>query len=158
MSDPVDWDLLIPELPKWNGGKGISPSDWAACSGNLELAVGYTTIFCPDFVEFEGYVLRDGFSLESLRGFEEQTGNDRKSVEWVMNHWHISSLHAFSKDDAQVPDEVFEARLRFLGRKLTEIHQAKLAWQFPEKKFRVEFNDEPGLDFIDYQMSFWQID
>jgi hypothetical protein len=32
----------------------------------------------------------------------------------------------------------------------------KLRSDFPDLKFVVEFNDEPGLDLVDYQMSFWQ--
>jgi hypothetical protein len=28
----------------------------------------------------------------------------------------------------------------------------------PNLRFEVEFNDEPGLDPVDYQLSFWQVE
>ncbi len=73
----------------WNNGAGINVESWIGCEGSFRLAVGYSTIFWPPFVEFERYVLRDGFSVESLRGFEHQCGGDRRQIEAVMNHLHI---------------------------------------------------------------------
>jgi hypothetical protein len=144
-----DFAELIPELPRWNNGAGIDAEGWIGCKGNYELAIGYSLIFWPRFVRFEKYVLREGFSEESLRGFAAQPGCTRASVEWVMNHEHIADLHCNETD-------VSEAQLRYLGRVLTQIHKVKLRSDFPDLRFVVEFNDEPGLDLIDYQMSFWQ--
>lgn len=146
--DPTDFDALIPELKAWNNGEGISPEGWAECVGNFELAVGYSLIFWPRFERFEKYVLREGFSEGSVRGFESRAGSSRESVEWVMNHVHIADIHCNV--------EPKEAQLRYLGRVLKEIHEVKLRADFPDLRFEVEFNDEPGLDPIDYQMSFWQ--
>jgi hypothetical protein len=148
MADEPDFTALIPELPHWNNGAGIDAEGWIGCMGSYELAIGYSLIFWPRFVRFENYVLREGFSEESLRGFEEQTGCTRVSVEWVMNHLHIADIHC-NVDPT-------EAQLRHLGRTLTEIHRVKLKADFPDLRIVVEFNDEPGLDPIDYQMSFWQ--
>jgi hypothetical protein len=80
----TDFSELIPELPSWNDGGGIDAESWIGCVGNYQLAVGYTLIFWPRFVRFDDYVLREGFSIESLRGFERQSGSTRASVEWVM--------------------------------------------------------------------------
>jgi hypothetical protein len=60
------------ELAAWNNGAGIDIESWVGCEGNFSLAVGYTTIFWPEFVVFDGYILRKGFSEASLRGFESQ--------------------------------------------------------------------------------------
>ncbi|MCH9752873.1 MAG: hypothetical protein K0U61_11720 [Alphaproteobacteria bacterium] len=38
-----------------------------------------------------------------------------------------------------------------------DIHRVKLAHDFPNRKFIVQFNDEPGLPLEDYQFSFWQL-
>jgi hypothetical protein len=147
--EPVDFRALIPEIQSWNNGDGISPDAWIECVGNYELAVGYSFIFWPRFVRFEKYVLREGFNEPALRGFEGQAGSDRKSVEWVMNHLHLADIH-FSAPEPN------EAQLRYLGRVLKEIHEVKLRADFPDLRFVVGFEDEPGLDPVDYQISFWQ--
>jgi hypothetical protein len=147
-----DFSTLIPELPQWNDGSGIDPESWVECVGNYELATGYSLIFWPRFVRFEGYVLRadtDGsVGVESLRGFERATACDRASVEAVMNHVHIADIHCNV--------EATEAQLRYLGRVLKDIHDVKLARDFPDLQFTVSFNDEPGLNLIDYELTFWQ--
>jgi len=145
----TNFNELIAELPRWNNGNGIDAESWIGCVGNYELAVGYSLIFWPRFVQFEGYVLRDGFCEGALRGFEQQAGSTRESVEWVMNHIHIGDIHCNIENET-------EAQLRYLGRVLKEIHEVKLRADFPDLRFEVEFNDEPGLDLVDYQFSFWQ--
>ncbi|MEH3148249.1 MAG: hypothetical protein PGN34_23640 [Methylobacterium frigidaeris] len=144
-ADPAD---LIPETRGWNGGRGIDPEGWIACVGTYELAVGYSLIFWPRFVRFEGYVLRDGFSEASLRGFERSTGRDRAAIEAVMNHLHLADLHANAA--------ATEAQLRHLGRVLRDIHTAKLARDLPGLRFEIRFDDEPGLDPLLYELTFWQ--
>jgi hypothetical protein len=144
----ADFSALIPELKDWNNGAGISPDGWIECVGNYPLAIGYSLIFWPRFVRFQKYVLREGFSEEALRGFERQAGSSRKGVEWVMNHVHLDDIH--------FGEEATEAQLRYLGRVLKEIHEVKLNADFPDLRFVVEFDDEPGLDLLDYQISFWQ--
>jgi hypothetical protein len=92
--------MNIPEsmtvaLAAWNNGKGTDLESWIRCEGNFSLAVGYTTIFWPDFVEFEGYILHGGFSQESLRALEKREAGNRKSVESLMNHLHIADVRHF---------------------------------------------------------------
>ena len=70
----TDFDSLIPELRDWNNGGGIDAQTWVGCAGNFRLAIGYSTVFWPGFIEFEGYVLREGFSVESLRSFAARPG------------------------------------------------------------------------------------
>ena len=147
--EPADFGVLIPELKDWNDGEGISADGWIECVGNYELAIGYSLAFWPRFVGFEKYVLRGGFDEGALRGFEGQEGADRQSVEWVMNHLHLADIHCNA-------DEPNEAQLRYLGRVLKQIHEVKLRADFPNRRFEVEFNDEPGLELLDYQLSFWQ--
>ena len=144
-----NFPTLIPELPAWNNGAGIDAEDWISCVGNFELAVGYSLVFWPSFVLFDGYVLREGFLESSLRGFENATGRDRRSVEAVMNHIHIADLHADGTTAT-------EAQLRYLGRVLKDIYEVKLKRDFPRLQFTVVFNDEDGLDLTDYQLTFWQ--
>ena len=152
---PPDYSALIPELPTWNDGAGIDAESWIGCIGNFELAIGYSLIFWPGFVRFEGYVLRDGFCEGALRGFEQQPNSGtasvrdvRASVEGVMNHLHIADIHCNI--------ESTEAQLRYLGRALKDIYEVKLKRDFPDLRLVVSFNDDPDLDLTDYQLSFWQ--
>lgn len=139
------------DLARWNHGAGIALDNWICCTGNYALAVGYLSLFWPDFVEYDGDILRKGFSEESLRGFERQTGSDRKSVECVMNHLHIADIHC--RDES----ELTEDKVVVLGRALKEMYSAKLAHEFPHSPCIVDFYEpEPGGDLDDYQLSFWQ--
>lgn len=139
------------ELAAWNEGAGIDLETWVGCVGSFALAVGYSTIFWPEFIEFEGFVLRKGFSEESLRGFIQQSGGNRSAVERAMNHWHLSSLQHSNCEDLS------KDKLLKIGNSLKEIHEAKLRWQFPERSTRVEFFVPDDLhDLDEYQISFWQ--
>jgi hypothetical protein len=146
----IDFNALIPELRDWNNGQGIDVESWIGCVGNFELAIGYSTVFWPRFIEFEGYVLREGFSEEALRGFESGCNASRSGVEALMNHLHISDIHHYGCPGAT------RERLVHLGHVLREIYATKLAWQFPDKSFVVFFDDSELEDLTEYQLTFYQ--
>jgi hypothetical protein len=139
------------ELSAWNNGTGIDLETWVANHGRFSLAVGYASIFWPEFVEFDGYILRKGFSEESLRGFERQQNGNRLPVEATMNHLHIADIQHYNCEDAS------KDKLLMLGNVLKEIYEAKLQWQFPDKPCTVKFftPDDPE-DLTGYEISFWQ--
>lgn len=142
-------------LGAWNLGKGIDLETWIYHSGSFDLAVGYITVFCPEFVEFEQYILRGpeltAERIANLRGFEAQEHSTPQSVEWVLNHIHLADLHDGDEADCS-PD-----KLLVLGRALKEIHEARLQYLFPHKPCVVDFHvpDDP-TDVMEYQLSFWQ--
>ncbi len=138
------------ELAAWNDGAGIDLESWVGCEGRFALAVGYATIFWPEFVVFEGYILRKSFSEKALRGFEGQQGSSRRSVEWVMNHLHLHDIQF-----GGCPD-ISQDKLVLLGNVLKEIYQAKLQWQFPDRPCTVELYVPKDGDLRYYQLSFWQ--
>lgn len=145
------------ELGAWNNGEGVDIETWIACTGNFSLAVGYASIFCPEFKEFEGYLFRfEGceFSEEdisSVRNWEAQEGITPKSIECVLNHIHISDLQYSGCDDLTI-DKVL-----VLGEKLKAIYEARLAYVFPDKPCIVDFYiPENKDDLEDYQLTFWQ--
>lgn len=144
-------ESMTPELESWNNGEGIDLEGWVGCVGNFQLAVGYITIFWPEFIEFEEYILRKGFSEEALRGFEDQEKRNKLTVEAVMNHLHIADIQHFGCED------ISKDKLILLGNTLKEIYEAKLQLQFPGKTFTVSFhvpNDED--DLMAYEITFWQ--
>ncbi len=140
------------ELAAWNGGSGIDLESWIGCEGRFALAVGYATVFWPEFEAFERYVLSKGFTEDTLRGFEREPGATRESVEKVMNHLHLADLQHRGCADVSAD------KLVVLGRILKEIYEAKLRWQFPERRFEVSFYqpDDP-LQLDEYQLLFWQV-
>ena len=142
---------MLPELAEWNNGKGIDLESWIGCSGNFRLAVGYSAIFWPRFILFEDYIFREGFKVESVRGFEEQCKGNKRRVEAVLNHLHVADIQYHGCED------VTEQRVVYLGRVLKEIYAAKLAWQFPDRPCEVSFcePDDPA-DLIGYEITFWQ--
>lgn len=144
-------DSMKAELAAWNDGQGIDLESWVGCEGNFRLAVGYAAIFWPEFIEFDGYVLRADFSIESLRSFEKGEPNDRASVEAVMNHLHIADIQHFGCPDAS-PDKLLR-----IGTALKEIYEAKLRVRFPSRPCRVSLFVPPDpADLMAYEVTFWQ--
>lgn len=145
------------ELSAWNGGDGIDLESWIGCVGSFKLAVGYTTLFNPNFVEFENYILRadtiDDELIDYVRSWENSEDQKRsaKSIEWVINHFHIADIHHRHCEDISID------KIVLLGNTLKELYEAKLAYQFPNKECTVEFYiPENKDDLTDYQISFWQ--
>jgi len=119
--------------------------------GNFKLAAGYAALFWPRFVLFEDYVLRDYFTVETLRGFEKGNNGNKQAVEWVINHEHLECVQHMGCED------ISEDKLVFIGRILKEMWEAKLAWQFPDRPCRVEFYEPADRSQLsEYQISFWQ--
>jgi hypothetical protein len=142
---------IVSELADWNDGAGIDLVDWTANTGSFSLAVGYSEVFWPRFTEFENYVLMESFSLAALRSFESLPQITRQSIERVMNHLHIADIQHGACTD------IAADKLIFLGHRLREIYAAKLALDFPDRKFLVEFYcPEQSQDFEDYQLSFFR--
>ncbi|WP_291837427.1 hypothetical protein [Brevundimonas sp.] len=140
---------LIPDAKLWNEGRGVDLESWVCMSGSYDLAVGYTFIFWPEFVVIDDYVLRQGSTEANLRDWEKN-GHDHRAIEAVINHIHIADIHNHA--------DASEAQLRHLGRVLQSIYRLKLAADFPDRSFAVVFNDEDGLDPIDYELTFFQIE
>jgi hypothetical protein len=142
---------MTAELAEWNNGKGIDLESWIGCEGRFSLAIGYATVFWPEFEENEGYILHKGVPVEVIHGFEERKGISRHSVEATINHLHLVDLHYLGCPDAS-PD-----KLLALGGVLKEIYEAKLKWQFPDRPCTVSFfvpEDPNALE--DYEITFWQ--
>jgi len=152
MSDALDQDdltALIPEMVDWNFPEGFGVREWIGAAGRYELAIGYSLLFWPRFVVIDGYVLREGCTADDVRAWEKATPGNRMAIEAVLNHVHMADIH---------DGDPTEAQLRYLGRILRDIHEIKLKADFPARKFVVSFPDEPGLDLIDYELSFWQLE
>lgn len=147
---PIDYSLLIPELPSWNNGNGIDVDGWLGCMGNFQLAIAFSRMFWPEFIEHDQCILFAKSSKKTYGDLMAAYKNNRAAVEGVMNHQHILDLfyHAASTATA--------AQLIYIGRVLKDILAVKLAHDFPARTFEVHFDEGPFEDLINYQITFWQ--
>lgn len=146
----TDFDALIPELPTWNSGRGIDIESWVGCTGTFQLAIGYSTLFWPRFVEHDGMIFREGFSIESVKSCMAANDGDKSATEDLLNHLHIIDLHYVGCPDAS------RERIVYLGNLLKKIYECKLKAQFPKREIVVEFDDSHKEDIREYQLSFYQ--
>lgn len=84
--------------------------------------------------------------------WEKASGGNKRDVEAMLNHIHMIDINNGNPDA-----EHNEAQLIELGKVLKEIYAAKLAWQFPDLRFEVVFEGEPGGDPADFQVTFWTV-
>jgi hypothetical protein len=139
------------ELDAWNNGAGVDLETWAGCEGRFALAVGYAALLWPELELVEGYLVHAGTTAGQIRSFAEQPGATRPSVEAVLNHLHLADLQYVGCADCTAD------KLLALGKALKEMHEAKLAWQFPDRPCTVELYIPDDVDALrDYQITFWQ--
>jgi hypothetical protein len=148
-----DFNALVPEMARWNEGRGIDIDSWICCVGTFEHAIGYGRLFWPSFLEHDDAVFfAQGFAEESYRGFMLQTSNDRRAVERVMNHQHVVRMFG---DPSLSPSR---DQLVYLGQLLQEVWAAKLHRDFPTRTFRVDLVGANAIDLEDVQITFQQME
>ena len=140
---------LLPELRDWNGGEGIAPLDYVYSIATSDSALAYSELFWPRFVEFEGYILRDGFNLENLRSWEKQERRPRCDIEGAINYLGIGDLFTNEEDT-----ELLYRRVVRLGEVLSQTYTAKLRQDFPDRHFDVSLL----VDEHEYALTFFQSD
>ncbi len=145
----VDYSALIPELPQWNGGRGIAILDWLGCMGSFDLAIGYTELFWPHFTERDGCIVRTTeVPTGSLQSALDQAGGRASQVEAVYNMMVLVDLHSGTViEPGQTvglarPEPTWE-QLLYLGERLCEMWLEKLKRDFPDRQFLVLLNDKP---------------
>ena len=80
-----------------------------------------------------------------VRVVEQASG---RAVEAVLNHRHVRDLFAGTQPSRE--------QVVYLGRLLREVWAAKLARDFPDRRFVVSFPEEGCEGLLDYEVSFYQ--
>ena len=150
-------EQLIPEIKDWKeNNKNFSIEDWINCNGNASLAIGYLSVFWPNFKThdnctfIESHFSSETFTHWKTNGELENYGQ----LENLINHIHILDIFHLEEGNNLNKEQVL-----FLGSKLREMLEAKLKMDFPNKSFTVWFNSEEQFeDLIEYQVSFHQND
>jgi hypothetical protein len=135
---------LLPHLQKWNEGAGISPEGWIFIEGRADHALGFCSMFWPEFVQFEDYVLRAPLELDKLRGWET-AGHSRQAIETAMNAFLFDYI--FSND--HTAPALKSAQLERLATIMCDMLAAKLKREFPKRAFSafVLEGDDFGVSF-----------
>ena len=132
---------LLPDYQAWQHAQTHEFTLWNYLDvrGDYELAAAFSKLFCPDFVEVDGYVfLAEQFDHANFEQWRQQFADDRKSVEAVINHVHIDDLfNNGSRADYQ-PELV-----EYLGRVLVVCWRRALQELFPPRQFTFECSAQP---------------
>lgn len=105
-------------------------------------ALLYSSLFWPDFVEFEGCLLWNDCPIEGFEEWMQSLKDDRTAVEKVLNHRHLTDFF-LNSTTSPTPEQV-----EYFGHLLREMWLTKLHRDFPQLPVRVEFywNDKEATD------------
>ncbi|MBW4496092.1 MAG: hypothetical protein KME26_24075 [Oscillatoria princeps RMCB-10] len=134
---------------QWKKANGGDFSLWDYLSGvaNAEIALAFTKLFLPDFVEHEGGIfLSEAFNRQIYEQWKAKLGNDIASIERVMNHQHIDDLLAGA-------DTVGADNLFYLGQVLAQMWESHLKSLYPSRRFKMICNP----DYPTVLVTFYQI-
>jgi hypothetical protein len=85
----------LSDFQQWKKANGddFSLWDYLFGSANIEIAIAFTKLFWPDFVEHEGGIfLSEAFNSQIYEQWKIELGNDVAAIEQVMNHQHIDDI------------------------------------------------------------------
>jgi hypothetical protein len=149
-------EKLIPDLKEWRilNGEDFSISAWTSNEGNIKLAIGYSFIFWPDFIEHNDCVfIKEGFAVANFENWvRTEYIKQFAQIEKVINHFHIIDL--FSSEESR--NQISFAQIKYLGEKLCSIYAVKLKSDFPNRQFKVLFNGNEKLELDEYELTFYQ--
>jgi hypothetical protein len=145
-----DANKLIPELSAWNGGAGIDVQSWIGCVGRYDYALGYASLFWPDFVMHDGCILLHTPEPQNYLQWMNTCQGNRTKVEAVLNHRHILDL--FPNSEFQPSKEV----VLHIGRLLKDMWSAKLHRAFPDSPVRVEFHEDCSDNLLECEITVFQ--
>ena len=126
------------EFQQWKKANGDDFSLWDYLSGvaNVEVALAFTKLFCPDVVEHDGGIfLSETFNQEIYEQWKAELENDITAIEQVMNHQHIDDLLPGA-------DRVGIDNLFYLGQVIRQMWENHLKARYPKQDFQVSCNHD----------------
>lgn len=137
--------LKVDKLRDYQEWKKVNDDDfslWDYLFGvaNIEIALAFTKLFWPDFVEHEeGIFLAEVFNPEIYDRWKETLGNNPRAIEQAMNHIHIDDLLPGSEN-------MDRENLFYLGKKLADMWSSRLEKLYPERIFKVSCQRDDDID------------
>ena len=151
----LNYNELIPELAEWQelNGADFSPDDWIGSVARYDHAIGYLVWFWPCFYEYDGCVFVGNMpDKENYEYWMQSTDGNKKSVEALLNHVHITDLFQGSDEKPN------EKQIIHIANILKEIWSYKAKIEFPEKQITVELYEGTEQDLVEYQVTLFQND
>lgn len=126
------------DFQQWKKVNGDDFSIWDYLSGvaTVEMAIAFTTLFWPDFVEHDGGIfLAEAFNQEIYEQWKAELGDDIAAIERVMNHQHIDDI---------IPgaENVGIDNLFALGQVIKQMWENRLKSCYPAQGFQVLCNKD----------------
>ncbi len=116
---------------------------------DLEMAVAFSKLFWPDFIEVDGCVLlAEHYSSANFQSWKERYAGEMHRIEAVINHAHVYDLFGNSPADVEYPDEL----PRYLAEVLAACWRCSLQHAFPARAFVVEVYEGYGPEVTFYQV------
>lgn len=139
------------------GNANITVWNYLNMRGDLELAVGFSKLFYPDFVEVEGCVLLSvAYSPDSYQRWKKALNGDRSHIETMLNYTRVWELFLgpTTLPPAVIIDESTTSALSiYLGKVLAICWRHALHDAFPEKTFNIVYDES----YHDPSVTFYQI-
>lgn len=128
----------LPAVGRQASPNGEQPGVWdylGEQNGAASLAVAFSYLFWPSFVEVEGCVLlEERYEPSNFREWWERLSGDVPRVEEVINHVHLWDL--FYGDDGWLPD----GALAELARVMAHCWMCALREAYPSRSFDVRLS------------------
>ena len=106
--------------------------DYLFGAANIEIAIAFTKLFWPDFVEHEGGIfLSEAFNSQIYEQWKIELGNDVAAIEQVMNHQHIDDILPGAENAST-------DNLLYLGQALAQMWESRLKSLYPQRRFQVK--------------------
>ncbi|MEA5509507.1 hypothetical protein VB715_07000 [Crocosphaera sp. UHCC 0190] len=141
----------LKNFQRWKAinGEDFSPWDYLFRASRAEVAIILATLFCPEFIEYDGGIfLAEAFDQAIYQQWKQQLGNDIKAIEKVMNHQHIDDLFSGS-------NRVGINNLCYLGQAIRQMWENHLKLVYPHLRFVVCCeHDEDTVTVTFYQSYF----
>jgi hypothetical protein len=142
---------LIPEAREFDRAGDLTPLGWLFHVGSVGQAIAYGDLFWPAFTEHDGCVLlAERFEPANFRSWMASTNGDRRRVETLLNHMHLADLFG-DRGERPTREQVVH-----LARLVRDAWAAKLAHDFPGRRFVVSFPEDECESVQDYEVSFYQ--
>lgn len=151
-----NWDDLIPPLKQYFTPGPTAPEEFAIYETNMEVAIGFSELFWPPFIVYDGMVFR-GTEVEAegkanIANWMKAFDNNKAKVEQMLNHDHLIDLFCERNREGT------GAQIAYLASVLRDAWAAKLKVDFPDRAFTVDLYMEPeGSTGEDAKVGDWEI-
>ncbi|MCD8486380.1 MAG: hypothetical protein LRZ84_06445 [Desertifilum sp.] len=141
LTKKITTDLNLAQLKNFQRWRRLNESqfslwDYLHRVSRVEVALAYTKLFLPDFIEYEGGIfLKEAFSQDFYEQWKVTLDGDMTAIEKVMNHQHIDDLLPGA-------EQVGIDNLLYLGEAIAQTWDSRLRSVYPDKPFNVECQED----------------